>query len=237
MTHTYKTKAIIIKRINLGEADRIVTALSRDFGKIRFVAKGVRRIKSKLSGSIEPYYESELLLFTGKNLDILSNASILKTFIPNKPELVTLKTANYFGEIIDRLTPDQEKDPELFDIFETSLNLLSDSIFAKLYFESRFYQHSGVFPETNLCVKCQKKPDSFFFSTYANGSICESCRYAFADAVPVTQKALRFWQQIAFCQDPQNIDLTDKIVYKEIVALSDGYIKNLTQHRFKSNLI
>ena len=79
MTNTYKTEAIIIKRMNLGEADRIVTAFSRDFGKIRFVAKGVRRIKSKFGGSVEPFYKSELLIVNGKSLDILSNAEIKET--------------------------------------------------------------------------------------------------------------------------------------------------------------
>ena len=100
MTNTYKTEAIIIKRINLGEADRIVTAFSSEFGNIRFVAKGVRRIKSKLAGSVEPFYKSNLLVATGRNLDILSSAEIVKTYLSLKPALLEIKTANLFGEII-----------------------------------------------------------------------------------------------------------------------------------------
>jgi DNA repair protein RecO (recombination protein O) len=235
MTKTYKTEAIIVKRINLGESDRIVTALSSDNGKIRFVAKGVRKIKSKFGGNLEPFYKSELLLVTGKNLDILSNAQIKDTYLPTKPDLEQLKAANLIGEIIDRIVPDNERDPELFSLLEKSLQKLDDPRVALLFFESQFYRHSGVFPYITKCVRCQESSVSYF-SLHANGALCENCRRQFADSLPVKSDTLIFWQRLSN-DDISDISYPAEDILKEASDLSSRYLTTLTNYRFKSNLI
>ena len=237
MTHTYKTEAIIVKRINLGEADRIVTALTKDYGKIRFVAKGVRRTKSKLSGSTEPFYKSILVISKGKNLDILSSAEVIKTFLSPKPSLTEIKTVNYMAEIIDKIVPDYVEEPDLFNILEGSLLLLPNSSLAKLAFESRFYQHSGVFPLIDKCVKCGDIPEKPYFSYSANGVLCESCKRDFYDAVPIKKKTLEYWTKVSETPDTKGIEQPSSKVFNECIEISGNYLKTLTNYKFKSILI
>jgi hypothetical protein len=87
----YKTEAIVLKRTNLGEADNIITLYTPNFGKIRAVAKGVRRPKSKLGGHLDLLTQSALLLAQGQNLDIITQAQSIESFLTLKSDISTLK--------------------------------------------------------------------------------------------------------------------------------------------------
>src|SRR3990167_2736637 len=96
---SYKTRGIIIKRSNFSEADRLVTIFSKDRGKIRAIAKGVRRPLSKLGGHIELFCLTNFVIAEGRNLDIISGAEIEKCFFDIRSGLDKTSTAFYLGEI------------------------------------------------------------------------------------------------------------------------------------------
>lgn len=80
MSRTYKTEGIILKRINLGEADKIITLYSRHYGKIRCIAKGIRNITSRKGGNLELFNRVAIFLAKGKNLDIITEVQLLDSF-------------------------------------------------------------------------------------------------------------------------------------------------------------
>jgi len=84
---TYQTEAIIIKKIKLGEADRILTLYTPHLGKIQGVAKGVRRPRSKLAGHLELLTHSQVSLARGRNLDTISGSQTIDSFLPLKSEV------------------------------------------------------------------------------------------------------------------------------------------------------
>ncbi|MDY6892812.1 MAG: DNA repair protein RecO [Chloroflexota bacterium] len=90
---TYKTEAIVLKRTNLGEADSIITLYTPDLGKIRAVAKGIRRTKSKLGGHLDLLNRSALLLAYGQNLHVITQSQTIESFIPLKSELRYISSA------------------------------------------------------------------------------------------------------------------------------------------------
>jgi len=239
---SYTTQGFILKRINLGESDRIVTAFTRDFGKIKFVAKGVRKIKSRLAGSIEPFYISELVISKGKNLDILTTANIIETSLETRTGLEAIKTASFFIELIDKMIPEKSPNENIYDLLvEVFAEFKEDPDLKTLraYFESKFYQLSGLFPETSVCIKCGEKPtEDLFFSATGGGVIDQRCRLDFPDNQELSYDAAKVWRFMSennFCE-VKRIKLPIKIK-KELVSISDCYLYNVTQRNFNSDKI
>ncbi|TME36567.1 MAG: DNA repair protein RecO, partial [Chloroflexi bacterium] len=103
----YRTPAVILKRTDLGEADRIVTFFSRDVGKIRAVAKGVRRTTSRSAGHLEPFTLSDVMFAVGRELDVISQADTLEAFREIREDLELTTHAYYLAEVVDLLTEDR----------------------------------------------------------------------------------------------------------------------------------
>jgi DNA repair protein RecO (recombination protein O) len=195
---TYKLNGIILKRTNLGEADRIITAFSDTGGKIKFVAKGARRTKSKLAGSIEPYCLTEMLLSSGKSLDILTSAQVKNNYLGLDPSLEQVKTAGVFAEIIDKIIPEEIPSQTIFQLLIDVLSQIktADLNLLKAYFEAKFLNLSGLMPETFNCIKCEKRPGEKVYFTFEGGGIlCTECKNFAPDSFLISQnavKAIRF---------------------------------------------
>src|SRR5207245_1424019 len=122
----YRTPAVILKRTDLGEADRIVTFFSRDAGKIRAVAKGVRKTTSRSAGHLEPFTLSDVMFAVGRELDVISQADTLESFRQVREDLVLTTHAYYLAEVVDLLTEDRMENRAVFDILGEGLRDLAD---------------------------------------------------------------------------------------------------------------
>ncbi len=142
---TYKTEGIILKRINYGEADRILTIYSKHYGKIRAIAKGVRKLTSRKAGSLEVFNDTILFLVKGKNLDIVSEAQLVNLFKSWRKNLVRVGVAYYFCELIDKLTPDEQPNQAVFELLKNSLSKIDKSQLSELVrsFEESLLQELG----------------------------------------------------------------------------------------------
>ncbi len=120
---TITTEGIILKRINFGEADRVLTALTDRYGKISIIAKGVRRITSRRAGNIEVLNRVKMHLFKAKNYT-LSEAESIETFPIIKENLTLSTTAFHILELIDRLVPDEQKNYQLYELTLATLHIL-----------------------------------------------------------------------------------------------------------------
>lgn len=121
----YKTQGIIIKRVNLGEVDRLLTVYTKDFGKILVRAKAVRKSQSKLKGHLELFLQSHLLLAPGKNLDIITSAETIERFSYLHQRLPALAAAYYLSEIIDKTIAGPERDENIWQIILSSFQKLN----------------------------------------------------------------------------------------------------------------
>lgn len=122
---TYKTEGIILKRVNLGEADRILTIYTKHYGKIRAIAKGVRKLTSRKGGNVELFNHLALFLARGKNLDILSEVQLINSFRDWRKDLARVGVGYYFCELVDRLTPDGQASRAVFELLKDSLGRIS----------------------------------------------------------------------------------------------------------------
>lgn len=121
MGRTYKTEGIILKRTNFGEADRILTIYTKHYGKIRAIAKGVRKIASRKGGNVEAFNHTSLFLAQGKNLDIVSEAEVINSFKSWRKDLKKVGLAFYFSELVDKLTPEGQANRAVFELLREFL--------------------------------------------------------------------------------------------------------------------
>src|SRR5437867_3061084 len=123
----YNVNAIVLRRSDLGETDRILRLLTRECGRVDAIAKGSRRGASKLSGATEIFTHSRMMLATGKSLEVVSQCEIRECFPALRGDLNALARASYICELVDRLMEEREPNPEVFDLVLSALYLLQRS--------------------------------------------------------------------------------------------------------------
>ncbi len=239
---SYKAQGIILKRSNLGEADRIVTVFSQEFGKIKFVAKGSRRINSKLAGSIEPFYFTSFIISKGKSLDILTSASIKDIPIKDEKNLKLIKTASFFSELVDKMWPERVPNTEIYTLLEevfASLGKGEDDEIVRLYFESKFYQISGYFPETFVCVRCgHRSEENLHFSPSAGGIVDSGCCAVYGDSRNISTDAAKLWRYASNNSLAEFLNVKiPKDIKRELTNISNCYLTYVTQREFNSDKI
>src|SRR5262249_5419935 len=176
----YRTPAVILKRMDLGEADRIVTLLSRDVGKVRAVARGVRRATSRSAGHLEPFTLSDVLFAVGRDLDVISQADTLESFRAVREDLHLATHAYYLAEMVDLLTEDHLENRAVFDTLVDGLHDLAasdDSRLVLVIFHLRLLDALGYRPELRQCVTCRAtiEPNRNHFSSLLGGVLCPVC--------------------------------------------------------------
>ncbi len=236
----YQTEAIIINRINLGEADRVLTIYTPNLGKIRAVAKGVRRPQSKLGGHVELLTHSRLMLARGRNLDIITQAQTINNFLPLKEDLERTASGLYVAELVNAFTAERAEDEELFHLLLDTLRHLSRStnIDAVLrYFELRLLAQAGYRPELQHCGDCKAplQPRENFFSPGHGGMLCHDCGYREPLAHPLSLnalKVLRFWQNCDYTA-AEKVKLDSQLA-TELETVLREYIRYLLERQLKS---
>lgn len=120
-----KTEGIVIKRKNLGEADKLLTIFTRESGKLQIKAKGVRRITSRRSPHIELLNYASLTLYKSERMPILTEAQVVHEFSSLKKNLTRVWAAYHLCELIDGLCPENEPHADIFHLFKDTLYRVS----------------------------------------------------------------------------------------------------------------
>jgi len=232
---TYKTLGIILKRTNFSEADRIISIFTRDRGKIRVLAKGVRRTLSKLAGHLEPFCLTQFVIAEGRNLDIITAAEVKKCHFELRSNLEATRNAYYLAEITEKMTPENEKHPEIFDLLDETLENLNThpADLLSSYFEFKILSHIGLAPELFDCILCDEKllPVENYFNFTHGGVSCSSCG-GDRSISPEAVKILRLFLEIDLAQIDK-INVSTQIL-NEIKSITDEYIRYNHTQEFKS---
>lgn len=185
-TH-YRTQGFILKKEDRGEADRIFTIYTKDFGKLELLAKAVRKIKSKLRAGLGLFYLSEVEFIQGKAYKTLTDAILINNFKSLRRDSEKLAIAYKVSEVLDGLVKGQEPDEKIWHLLNEIFDKLNNS---KLeirnlgleilyhYFLWNFLSTLGYQLELYNCALCQKKlaPKDIFFSPKEGGLVCQQCK-------------------------------------------------------------
>lgn len=144
---SYRAEGIVIKRKNFGEADRILTLFTLKFGKIKILAKGVRRITSRRGPNIELFNQVELSIHQGKTFDLLTEAQVINTFPELRKNLDLVGLAFHICEIVDGLCPEHQSHPRVYEMMLEVFNELDHGLVQT--FEKNLLQELGYLPKEN----------------------------------------------------------------------------------------
>lgn len=236
----YRTEAIVLARLNLGEADRIFTLFTPQYGKLRVIAKGVRKSRSRLGPHLEIFTRCQLNLTRGRDLDVVTSAETVDAYPPLRDDLDVLGHASHMVELVARLTEDRQEQPPVYDLLRGSLRLLADGVdpFAVTrHFEFMLLVTLGYRPELYRCLESGEPLEATtnLFSANRGGMLSMACRGADPRAVPVsinTQKYLRELDRnglgnIIRLQVPFDTQ-------HEVEGVLGGYIRHLTERDLNS---
>ena len=175
---SYRAEAIVLRTHKLGEADRIITLLTRERGKVRAVAKGVRRTKSKFGARLEPFSRVDLLVYEGKTLDIITQAESLNAYGQDLALDYSLWTAGQtMLETADRLTPEDSisAESQYLLLVGALRTLVSGEHAAGLVLDAyllRSLSMAGYSPTLSACVICGVAGTQPFFHVSTGGALC-----------------------------------------------------------------
>lgn len=175
---TYRDEGIVLRTMRLGEADRIVTMLTAEHGKVRAVGKGVRRTKSRMGGRLEPLSHVSLLCWRGRELDVVNQAESLDTFRTIRDDLVRLGAAMTLLEILDLTAEEHAPAGELFHLALGALRTLEREP-AELILGAfcwKLLALEGVGPIVECCARCGAPGPLVALSLSDGGLLCERCR-------------------------------------------------------------
>ncbi len=184
MAEYYRTKAFVFKKQDKGEADRVFSIFTEDFGRLEVTGKAIRKIASKLRAGIDMFYFSEIEFIQGKNKKILTDAVKIKKFFVLYESPEKIKIALQIADILDNFIKGQEKDKKVFEFLEEFFCNFSEKgkkiknyRLALNYFFWNFISFQGYRLQVKSCAGCHQKlnPYSIYFSGKDGGIICGHC--------------------------------------------------------------
>ena len=192
----YRTEGVVLKSMVLGEADLLVTFYTKETGKNKAIARGVRKPTSRLVGHLEPLTRVELSMARGKNLDVVNQAEALYGFASLKNHLTNLSKGLYIAELVDGFGVEGSANLELYCLMIKTLLHLErnpELDLALRYFELHLLKSSGFGLELYNCVQCRERilENNHQFSPDLGGTICSYCVPPSVLIKPLSLRALK----------------------------------------------
>jgi DNA repair protein RecO (recombination protein O) len=237
---TYRTEAIVLRRSDFGEADRLLTLYSREFGKVSALAKGARKPQTRKSGHVELFMRTNFLIAKSKSIDIITQAELVEPYASIREDLIRTTYASYIVELLDRFTADEDRDLRKYNLLADALGWFSDTdnlLLAARFYELRLLSLAGFQPQLFNCVNCANaiEEQDQFFSAELGGLLCPNCRSADRRAQPVSAvavKVLRYlqahkWETVSALQLRRDL-------HTELENLLHHYLTYLLERNLKS---
>ena len=184
----YREHGIVLRTHKLGEADRIVAFYTAGHGKVRAVAKGVRKTRSKFGARLEPTSHVAAQFYEGRNLDIVTQAESVDHFRAIREDLDLLAGAQVMLEATDQVSQEHEPDARLYQLLLGALRTLAGTggTLVVPAFLLKLLAADGVQPLVEQCAACGEDTPLVAFDLGAGGLLCRSCR----SGIPVSPDAV-----------------------------------------------
>jgi DNA repair protein RecO (recombination protein O) len=175
---TYRDEGVVLRTIRLGEADRIVTFATPEHGKVRAVAKGIRKPKSRLAGRLEPLTHVNMMCWRGRELDVVNQVEAIEHFKAIRQDLDRVPIAMTMLEVVDHVALERQAMPEVFRMLLGALKALEERASPALLgaFLWKLLALEGVGASLDQCARCGSLVELVAFDPGEGGFLCRSCR-------------------------------------------------------------
>ena len=194
-----KTEAIVLGQHDFGEADKVVTLYTKEFGKLKAVAKGVRRIKCKFGSSMEPFSHNHLMLYMQRKreLYVVTGSRIIRTHKELRENFDSFITGSYVVELVNKLTEPEEPNRRLFSLILETFQQIprQDRDIIIAIFVTKFLTNAGYKLNLEKCVFCEKPTpltEQKKLSIQHGGVVCSKCQSRDLQAMVVSSLALKY---------------------------------------------
>jgi DNA repair protein RecO (recombination protein O) len=233
-----KATAIVLRVVEFSETSSVVTLFTREFGKIRALAKGARRPKGPFESALDLLGLCRIVFLRKSSdaLDLLTEAKLERRFRPFGGELSNLYAAYYVAELLSELTDDYDPHPELFDAADETLAALRTSSAVApvlLRFELTALRVLGHLPALETCAECGtavKPIGRVPFSQLAGGVLCQSCRVGQRHIISISAGALAALAQFSKSPSASHAADLEPRAYGELRAVLNHYWSHLLGH-------
>jgi DNA repair protein RecO (recombination protein O) len=232
---TIRVEAIVLRHMDWGEADRLIWLFTKEYGKLRAVAKGVRKARSRKAGHLEPFTRVSLLLARTKDIPLITQVETLDAFLPIHDDLLRVTGGLYLLELLDRFTYEEGANLPIYRLLNDSLARLSLAIDQDLvarYYEVRLLDYLGFRPQLFTCAQCGEeiKPENQYFSAQRGGMLCPNCGPTVNGSRPISLQALKYlrhFQRSSF-KDASRAELTTSLNH-ELEIIMQHYLTYLLE--------
>ena len=238
---SYQTEAIVLKRMDFGEADRLLTVVTPGYGKLRVLAKGVRRTTSRLSGHLESFSLVHLMLARGRNLDVVVQAMMLEPFRHIRDDLSVASYAYHLGELVETVSPEGQSDGIAFGLFRSALAALDQGLvepdLTTRYFEVQLLDAAGFRPQLLTCLGCGVAiaPIANWFSIPMGGVYCPSCGAREPSARAISVDGLKYLRYLQRTPSVEQVSIRPpSAVANEVERLLRSLIEAVLERRLRA---
>ncbi len=234
-----RVEAVVLRHSDWGEADRLLVLYTREMGKIRAIAKGVRKLRSRKAGHVEPFSRVNLLLARGRDMWIVTQAELQESYQSIREDLLKTAYAAYIIELLDRFSYEEGQNQALFRLLVETLQRVAgeaDPFMAVRYYEIRLLDVLGFRPNFFQCVECGKEiePLDQYFSALQGGVRCPHCGLA-AGSRPLSVKVLRYLRHYQRSKYQDAIRLSPpESIRPEMESVLNYYLTYLLERKLNS---
>ncbi len=198
------SQAIVLQTSDYAEWDRLASLYTRDFGRIRGIAKGAKRSQKRFGSALEPFSHVDVFFVDKENHGLirLERCRIIKMFPEIALDIKKITFGNYVLELINTLTPEKVKQTEIFDLLLFFITLLGQEDFREellRIFEFRLFSLLGYQPQFLHCVGCGQEfslQNRYKFSIKRGGIVCQGCYSQHTELLPLSNGTIRIFQQV-----------------------------------------
>lgn len=225
-------KGIVIKEVNVGEADKIITLLTKQKGKVKVSAKGARRPKSSFAAGTQFLSYSDFMLFSGKDMYSLNSCEIIETFYEIRNDIEKLTYAAHFVELVNDTVQENQPAGKVLQLFLNTLHMLAKTekqpeLLARI-FELRLLVIDGYAPHISGCSVCGRDDcEVYAFSFIKCGLICKGCAVQDHFAIELSGGTIKALTHIVYSkiEDLFNFNVS-QIVLDELGRITKRYLRD-----------
>jgi DNA repair protein RecO (recombination protein O) len=237
---TFRSEAIVLKRTDFGEADRLLTLYSQNFGKLKAIAKGARKPQSRKTGHVDLFMRTEFLFAKGQSLPLITQADTVETYAALRTDLMRMTHASYMAELLDQFAVDEDPNRPLYNLLSNGLGWCATG--EQLPLATRFYElHllslTGFQPQLFRCVGCNDpiQEQDQFFSAELGGVLCPSCYARDRNGRSLSSTALKVlrYLQSRDWETVKGLNLKRPLQI-ELETIMQHYLTYILEHNLKS---
>ena len=235
-----RSEALVLRHSDWGEADRMLVVFTDRLGKVRALAKGARKPRSRKAGHLEPFTLVTLQLAKGRDLFIVTQAETKNAYLTLRDDLISLGQAVYVLELLDRFTYEEEENPALFRLAVRTLDRLleePDRSLVLRYYEMRILDLLGFRPELQYCMNCEDEIQAVdqYFSAEKGGILCPRCGRDAPGTRIISVRALKYLRHFQRSNFEQaRVATPGPGVHNELDTLMNHYLTYLLERSLNS---